>query len=83
MGVRAKIEKELFKLSDSGGLYLQVTTTGGKRWRWKYRVAGIEKCLSFGTYPDVPLKAAREKRDAARRQDSFCRVSPKLARNNR
>jgi integrase len=64
----AKPREKMFKLSDSGGLYLQVTTTGGKRWRWKYRVAGTEKCLSFGTYPDVPLKAAREKRDAARQQ---------------
>jgi hypothetical protein len=75
----AKPREKMFKLSDSGGLYLQVTTTGGNRWRWKYRVAGTEKCLSFGTYPDVPLKAAREKRDAARQQLA-AGVDPGIAR---
>ena len=33
----------------------------------KYRVDGREKLISFGQYPDVPLKAARERRDEARR----------------
>jgi integrase len=32
----------------------------------KYRFGGKEKRLSFGVYPDVSLKSAREKRDAAR-----------------
>jgi hypothetical protein len=41
----AKSREKMFKLSDSGGLYLQVITRGGKRWRWKYRVAGVEMPL--------------------------------------
>jgi len=41
---------------------------GGKWWRWKYRFGGKEKRLSFGVYPDVGLKAARDKRAAARQQ---------------
>jgi hypothetical protein len=36
-------------------------------WRWKYRFGGKEKRLSFGSDPDVSLKAARDRRDAARR----------------
>lgn len=64
----AKPRTKRYKLADGGGLYLEVSPTGGKWWRWKYRVAGIEKRLSFGTYPDVPVKTARAKRDAARRQ---------------
>jgi hypothetical protein len=64
---------------DSGGLYLEVSPAGGKWWRWKFRVAGTEKRLSFGTYPDVPLKAAREKRDAARQQLA-AGVDPGIAR---
>ncbi len=68
----AKPKAKTFKLSDSGGLYLEVSPTvvvnSGKRWRWKYRVGGREKRLALGTYPDVSLKDAREKRDAARRQ---------------
>ena len=45
-----------------------VSPAGGKWWRWKYRAGGKEKRLSFGTYSDVGLKAARGKREAARQQ---------------
>jgi integrase len=44
-----------------------VTPTGGKLWRFKYRMNGVEKLLTLGKYPDVSLKRAREKRDDARR----------------
>ncbi len=57
-----------FKLADGGGLYLLVTPTGGKLWRLKFRHAGRELKLSFGSYPAVTLKAAREKREEARRE---------------
>ncbi len=55
------------KLFDAGGLYLEVSPTGGKWWRLKYRYNGKEKRLSLGVYPDVPLKVARNKRDEARK----------------
>ncbi|MCH7571024.1 MAG: DUF4102 domain-containing protein, partial [Deltaproteobacteria bacterium] len=64
----AKPKDKTFKLFDGGGLYLEVNPAGGKWWRWKYRFAGKEKRLSFGVYPDVSLKSAREKRDATRHQ---------------
>jgi integrase len=64
----AKPQHKAYKLFDSGGLYLEVTTTGAKYWRWKYRFSGKEKRLAFGVYPDVTLKTAREKRDKARSQ---------------
>ncbi len=64
----AKPKDKTFKLFDGGGLYLEVNPAGGKWWRWKYRFGGKEKRLSFGVYPDVSLKVAREKRDAARQQ---------------
>jgi integrase len=55
-----------FKMYDEGGLFLQVTPSGGKWWRFKYRFEGKEKLLSFGTYPDVSLLSARQRRDQAR-----------------
>jgi integrase len=64
----AKAQAKAFKLFDGGGLYLEVSPAGGKWWRWKYRSGGKEKRLSFGVYPDVSLKSAREKRDASRQQ---------------
>ncbi len=55
------------KLFDASGLYLLIAPTGGKWWRLKYRFEGKERLLALGTYPDVGLKQAREKRDAARK----------------
>lgn len=63
----AAAEKD-YKLADSGGLYLFVTTKGYKSWRLKYRFAGKEKRLVIGPYPEVSLKAARDRRDAARQE---------------
>jgi integrase len=54
------------KLADEKGLYLLITTSGSKLWRLKYRIDGKEKKLALGSYPDVGLKEARARRDAAR-----------------
>jgi len=62
----AKPRKKPYKLFDGGGLYLSVEPTGGKLWRLKYRYAGKERKLSFGSFPDLGLKEARGKREAAR-----------------
>ncbi len=63
----AKPRQKAAKLFDERGLYLEVTPTGGKWWRLKYRFSGKEKRLSLGVYPDVSLKDARARRDAARK----------------
>ena len=54
------------KISDGGGLYLHVSTAGGKLWRMAYSFDGKQKTLSFGAYPAISLKNAREKRDEAK-----------------
>lgn len=56
------------KLFDIGGLFLIVTPSGGKWWRFKYRYQGKHKTLSVGCYPTVSLKSARERRDELKRQ---------------
>lgn len=55
------------KLADGNGLYLEITPTGKKYWRQKYRYAGKEKRLAHGVYPEVSLADARAKRDHARK----------------
>jgi integrase len=55
------------RLTDAGGLYLEVAPNGSKRWFWKYYFADKEKRLALGSYPDVTLKAARTARDDARK----------------
>jgi len=65
----AKPKEKMYKLFDGGGLFLQVSPSGGKHWRMKYRQAnGKEGLLSFGAYPAVSLEQARRKRDEARSQ---------------
>jgi len=52
---------------DGRGLYVEISPSGGRWWRFKYRFGGKEKRLSLGVYPDVSLKDAREKLDEARK----------------
>ena len=61
-------ERKQARFPDSGGMYLQVSPAGSKRWFLKYRVGGKEKQLAMGSYPAVSLTAARKARDAAKLQ---------------
>lgn len=63
----AKPTDKTQRLFDGGGLYLEISPAGGKWWRWKFRHGGKEKRLSFGTYPDTGLAAARAKREDSRK----------------
>ncbi len=59
---------------DGKGLFLLLKPNGSALWRFKYVSARTadgrskDNSISFGAYPEVPLKRAREKRDAARAQ---------------
>ena len=55
------------KYADGGGLFLYIPTSGSKLWRMAYRFNKKSKLLSFGEYPTVTLKKAREKRDEAKK----------------
>lgn len=65
---QAKPGKRAIKIFDGRGLYLLLSPNGSRGWRFKYRVDGREKLISFGIYPDVPLKLARDRREEARQQ---------------
>lgn len=63
-------EKTRVRLSCSGGLYLEVSPAGSKRWFYKYQKDGKEGRMALGSYPDVGAKEARRARDAAKLQKS-------------
>jgi len=63
----AKPGEKQVKLSDGGGMYLLITPAGGKCWRLKYRFGGKEKVLALGTYPEITLADARQRREDARK----------------
>ena len=62
--------KARMRFADSGGLYLEVSPAGSRRWFWKYRKDGKEGRMALGSHPDVSLRAARLARDAAKLQKS-------------
>ncbi|MDN6871466.1 Arm DNA-binding domain-containing protein [Pseudomonas citronellolis] len=62
----AKSTDRDWKLSDGGGLFLLVKPTGGKLWRWKYRLQGKENLFAIGGFPQVSLAEARAAREKAR-----------------
>ena len=66
--VNAKPREKPYRLFDGRGLYLEISPSGGRWWRFKYRFDGKEKRLSLGVYPDVSLKEARDHLDDVRRK---------------
>src|SRR5271168_31558 len=76
---RIGAKKKPYKMYDSGGLFLLVMPNGGKWWRFKYRFNNKEKLLSLGTYPDISLKAARDRRDIERKK-LVDKIAPALNR---
>lgn len=66
----AKPKDVPYKISDRNGLYLLVSTTGARLWRYKFRVAGKEGLFSIGEYPQITLAKARDVHAKAREQVS-------------
>jgi len=55
----AKPKEKPYKLADGRGLNLLVNPNGSKYWRLSYRLAGKQKTLALGVYPEVALAAVR------------------------
>ncbi|OTG86872.1 tyrosine-type recombinase/integrase [Acinetobacter sp. ANC 3813] len=70
------------RYSDEKGLYLEVTPSGGKFWRLKYRFNGRESTLTIGSYPEITLAQARRSRDEARIQ-LYSNIDPNAIKNER
>lgn len=70
------------RYTDEKGLYLEVTSAGGKFWRLKYRFNGRESTLTIGSYPETTLAQARRARDEARIQ-LYQNIDPNAVKNQR
>ena len=53
----------VYRLSDGGGLALEISPSGSKRWRYRYRFDGKPNTVSCGVFPGVSLDEARARRD--------------------
>jgi hypothetical protein len=56
-----------YKVTDGNSLFVLVSPSGSRAWRWKYLFAGKEKVLPLGIYPEVTLAQARAAQDEARK----------------
>jgi integrase len=63
----AKPKDKKYKMLDGGGLSLLVLPTGTKLWLWRYQFNAGEKNMTFGEYPVVGPKEARELHFAAKK----------------
>jgi hypothetical protein len=84
---RAKAHLKHYKLTDSGGLYLFVYSSGGKAWRYDYVLDGRKETVGLGQYPDLSLARARELHAEARalvaRGESPARAKARIRRAER
>jgi integrase len=62
----AKPGKRLRRLYDDRGLYVEISPSGGRWWRFAFRFGGKRKLISLGVFPDVSLQSARKRRDDVR-----------------
>ncbi|MCD4487008.1 tyrosine-type recombinase/integrase [Chromobacterium vaccinii] len=65
---QAKPQEKTYHLPDGSSLFLEVTPSGGKLWRYRFRFNGKAAVLALGKYPDVGLAEARNKAGEARKQ---------------
>ncbi len=63
---KAKDSTKTIKISDGGGMYLQIQPNGSIYWRMNCRINGRQITLSFGLWPDVSLAEARKKQEEAK-----------------
>lgn len=77
----AKIDKlqakeKPYKDTDSNNLFLYITPSGSKIWRYRYRIKKfvdgkyflVEDIISLGIYPSITTKTTRELHDKVREQ---------------
>ncbi|MEX3812127.1 tyrosine-type recombinase/integrase [Paraburkholderia sp. BR13439] len=65
----ARGKEKPYKLADGGGLFVRVSSAGTRTWCYGYTAAtGKRGEVTFGQFPEVGIKAARELHFAARQQ---------------
>lgn len=63
---QAKAKEKAYTLKDSDGLFLYIAENGTKSWHYRFTWHGKQPRISLGTYPEISLRDARERRDEAR-----------------
>ncbi|CAG9250028.1 tyrosine-type recombinase/integrase [Paraburkholderia caribensis] len=64
----AKPQAKPYKLADGGGLFVRVSAAGTRTWCYGYAFGDKRQEVTFGQYPEVGVKEARDRHMAAREQ---------------
>lgn len=62
----AKPKPKAYAMADGQGLSLHVSPNGSKAWHFRFYWDSRQQRISFGTYPEISLRDARERREKAR-----------------
>ncbi|WP_322007991.1 tyrosine-type recombinase/integrase [Paraburkholderia tropica] len=57
----AKPKEKAYKLTDGGGLFVQIMPGGSKTWCYQYLLAGKRGEVTIGRYPEIGVKDARDR----------------------
>lgn len=76
---QAKPREKPYTITDGDGLSLHISPNGTKAWHFRYIWGGKQLRISFGTYPELSLKDARERREAGRANVAKG-IDPRVAR---
>lgn len=57
----SKPKTKTYKLSDGGGLFVEIHPGGLKSWRYQYRVGGVRNTVTIGKYPEIGVADARDR----------------------
>src|SRR6266480_5418804 len=77
---RAKAADKPYKLTDGRGLHLEVRPSGGKYWRYRYRIDGKENLYALGEYCEAPKPEAPEEAKLRRDGGRFTLAEARLER---
>ena len=59
-----KPREDRYRVSDIGGLLIEVMPSGAKIWRYRYSLHGVRQpTLTIGNYPEISLADARKQKD--------------------
>ena len=61
-----KPKDKLYRVADGNGLVIEISKSGARLWRYRYRYGGKATMASLGEYPSVSLSDARSERDRIR-----------------
>ena len=65
--LNAKPQGKPYKIRDRDSMYLRVSVSGSKIWKFDYRLDGKDCSYTLGRFPDLSISEARQRRiDAAK-----------------